>query len=81
MRAILLTICAIVLPACGTISAQDYTDAKMEAAISQARLDAAAEAAAADARREEIMREAIRLIIEQFQFQDGRRPHRPGGGA
>ena len=79
MRVMILAACAVVLSACGTISAQDYTDAKMEAAIANARIEAAEQAAAADARRLEQMREAIHQLLEQLMYQDGRRPHRPGG--
>lgn len=78
LRKILILIPAIFLAACGTITAQDYTDAKMEAAIANARIEAAQAAAMADAQRLEWTREAIRLLLEEWASQEGRRPHRPG---
>lgn len=79
MKMILAVILLTLVSACGTISSQDYTDAKVEAAIANARIEGMESAAIADARREEQTREAIRLLLEQWASQEGRRPHKPGG--
>lgn len=79
MKLMILAACAFVLSACGTIKSQDYTDLAIQKAVADARIEAAEQARVADQEREELLREALRLYIEQLQHQDGRRPHRPGG--
>ena len=78
MKYIVLLI-PLVFVGCGTISSQDYTDLAIQNAVNEARIEAAMQAAAARDREKEQVREAIRLLLEQWASQDGRRPHRPGG--
>jgi len=64
---------------CGTIKSKDYTDMAVRAAIAETQNASLQQANDAQKSLRAERSEAQRLWIEQQQFLDGRRSHRPGG--